>query len=122
MTVTSENMKFVVVAGYTFILILSFFAVTYNEKIFSTGQHNIDRGWNLKLLNDVYNMSFVELAMNDISGKQRILNDTESILLGNNQMRVAFEYNKVLWLILGMVFGVILMHFTLRDLKEGKRK
>lgn len=85
-------------------LIVSVSGLVLGTYMFVGGFHNVDRGFNVKWLNDVYNMSFMERT-----NLGNILDSTELITLGYNQQDIGFMTVALSAFFLGCVFVVVMM-------------
>ena len=93
------------VTGIFFLIIFSVWGIQLTTANFYLGFHNLDRGWNLMLINEVHNLTFVEVGSKGIQiGVDNTIISTpgEAIITGNLQMQFSFIFLGLAYLMLGM--------------------
>ena len=87
-------------------MIILFVAGIYlGTTTFNNGFHNLDRGWNLKLINANYNLSLVEFVSDHITIKTEPYSPEELITLGYAQYKKGFLIIAGSCLMLGLFLG-----------------
>ena len=99
------------VTAIFFLIIFSVWGIQLTTANFYLGFHNLDRGWNLMVLNEVHNLTFVEVGAKGIEigvDNTIIATPGEAIITGNLQMQFSFVFVGLAYLMLGLSVMMLL--------------